>query len=216
MSCPAPTITGDDKETPITILQRPKTFSNDLGLDSSRIVHPRLPFHKRWEIYIRKRNEIFNVSSICHLSRPKRSTVRLRNFFKVRKLCRNIRVSTIVSNPKDMRYYAKVSFLDFEEYGLLDTGANISCIGGNLAQKDFSKYSNFRSARSHARTADGSTQNVLGWIDVEVTFRGSTRCLRFLIIPSITQNLILGIDFWKSFDLIRNLICTSEIGRAHV
>lgn len=37
----------------------------------------------------------------------------------------------------DMRYYAKVSFLDFEEYGLLDTGANISCIGGKLAKMTF-------------------------------------------------------------------------------
>lgn len=63
----------------------------------------------------------------------KRSTARLRKFYRNKKLCRKLLVSCIVSNHTDLRYYAKVKFLDFEELGLLDTGASISCIGSELA-----------------------------------------------------------------------------------
>lgn len=110
-----------------------------------------------------------------------------------------------------MRYYAKISFLGFDEYGLLDTGANLSCIGGSLARHDFAKYDIFKPARSNVRTADGSKQKVLGWIDANVTFKGNTRNLKLFIIPSISQNLILGIDFWKSFDLLQNVIAASDV-----
>ena len=96
----------------------------------------------RMQNYIKKRNEIFNLSEIvyCPPIKPKRSTILLRKFFKTKKTCRKLFISTIVSNPKDLRYYAKVKFLEFEEYGLIDTGANISCVGSDLASFDFSKF----------------------------------------------------------------------------
>lgn len=107
-----------------------------------------------------------------------------------------------------MRYYAQVTFLNIREYGLLDTGANISCIGGELALNDFSKFSNISKCKSNVRTADGNLQNVNGWIEVDVTFKGETRPLKIFIIPSIAQKLILGIDFCKAFNLIPDIIGT--------
>lgn len=112
-------------------------------LDVSHIIRPKLPYHKRWEIYVRKRDEIFNVSTLCQNVplKTNRSTSRIRRFYKVRKHCHRFLVSAIISDPKDLRYYSKVSFLEFEELGLLDTGANVSCIGSELALTDFSQYS---------------------------------------------------------------------------
>lgn len=164
-----------------------------------------MPYHKRWEIYKQKRDEIFNMNVISQIKSPKRSTTRLRRYFRLRKICGKIQISTIVSNPQDKRFYAKVSFLDFEEFGLLDTGANISCIGSELAQFQFSKLPNFQPIKSFVKTADGKSQNVLGWINVSISFNGKRKDMKLFIIPSISHRLILGIDFWKSFDLLGHI-----------
>lgn len=152
---------------PIKILTRPCSSNNEssLDLDVNKIIFPKLPYHKRWELYRQKRDEIFNVSSLTTelVRKPKRSTLRMRKFYRNLKICRKFLVSTVVSNPTDMRYYAKVRFLDFEEVGLLDTGANISCVGAELALCNFSKFSNFVKCKNFVKTADGKAQSVLGW-----------------------------------------------------
>lgn len=177
------------------------------------ILYPKLPYHKRLEIYLEKRDKIFNSPTMEKSARPKtkRSTLRLRNFVKKKKLCRKLLVSTIVSDPKDMRYYAKVNFLDFVEYGLLDTGANISCIGSDLARTNFSHLPDFVKCKSHVNTADGNSQVVLGFINTDVTFRQQTKLLKLFIIPSLAHRVILGIDFWKSFNLCPELVESSDI-----
>lgn len=168
---------------PVSILKRSNRVEVNDNQELSRIIYPKLPYHERWALYCKKRNEMFNEMSICTRAykKPKRSTVRYRNFFKIRKKCRKLLVSTIISNPKDMRYYAKVSFLDFEEYGLLDTGANVSCLGSDLALQDFSKFPNLHKIKSHVKTADGNAQDVRGWMDVNVTFKDQTKQLRLFM-----------------------------------
>lgn len=200
----------------IQILRKPN-FLNNPKEDISRIIYPTLPYHKRWELYVQKRNEIFSANAIEAIKPPKRSTIRLRKFFQLRKICGKIQISSIFTNPQDMRYYAKVSFLNFVEYGLLDTGANVSCIGGDLAKTDFTKYPTFNRCKSFVKTADGKRQNILAWIDVTITFKEKTSNLKIFIIPTISQRLILGIDFWKSFQLLPNftrsldvLVCNSN------
>lgn len=143
--------------------------------------------------------------------KPKRSTLRLRKFFKMKKLCSKFLVSTIVSNPKDFRYYAKVSFLDVEEYGLIDTGANVSCIGSELASKDYDKFPNFHKVTSSVKTVDGGLQKVCGWLEVNICFKTQIKPIRLLVTPSITQKLILGIDFCKIFNLFPNIIKSTTL-----
>lgn len=110
-----------------------------------------------------------------------------------------------------MRYYANVSFLGFNEFGLVDTGANISCVGSNLATYDFSAFPNFRKCKSFVKTADGTPQAVTGWLDVDLTFKNKTEKIKFFIIPSISQRVILGIDFCKTFKLIFDVIVSTDI-----
>lgn len=193
---------------PIDILRRPETlvsFANDMP---SHVLYPRRPYHERLAYYLQRRNEIFSLSSLNSISsrRPRRSTIRLRQYFRSKRLCRKFLVSAIFSKPTDMRYFAKISFLEFNEFGLLDTGASVSCLGAELALHNFSKYQNFSKCRSNVSTADGSIQRVVGWIDVLVSFKGDTRPLRFFIIPSLSQRVILGIDFWKKFGLIPDIL----------
>lgn len=139
-------------------------------------------------------------------AKPKRSTIRMRLYYKRRKRCRKLLLAAIVSNSKYNRFYPRVSFLSFREFGLLDTGANISSIGGELVQTNFTNLPSFNKCRSQVKTADGQSQIVTGWLSVEIEFKGQKRPINLFIIPSITQNLILGIDFWTSFYLMPNIV----------
>ena len=172
-----------------------------------------MPYHKRWELYLQKRKQIFCLSSLDYQRKikPKRSTSRLRKYYKIRRICRKLLVSSIVSNPKDLRYYAKVKFLTFNELGLIDTGANVSCIGSDLASYDFSKLQNFTKCKNFVKTADGQSQTVYGWLDVDVNFKNQSRQLKLFIVPSLAQRLILGIDFVKSFAIFPDLIGCTDI-----
>lgn len=183
----------------ITILK--SDFSN--SKPDHKTLFPIRPYHERYQTYMEKRNEIFTISelSIKAPKRVKRSTRRLRLFYKRRRKASTYIISAIVNNPSDRRYYAKVSFLNFTEYGLLDTGANISCLGSDLATQNFSNYPDFTPGKTGVKTADGSIQRTQGSLEVDVHFKGETHKLKLLIVPSLTQRLILGLDFWKTFSL---------------
>lgn len=205
-------LSNNSTKAGLKILKRIRISENSC-VNCQTAIRPLIPYHKKWENYMCKRNEIFQdnfVASVCN-KRQKRNTIRMRIYYKNRKICSKMLVSAIVNLPKDQRYYAKVSFLEFTEYGLLDTGASISCIGSSFAQEDFNKFPNFSKCRSHVKTADGKVQKVIGWLSVDVKFKDKSRHLKIFVIPSISQKLILGIDFLKSFELIPNIVGSVDI-----
>lgn len=149
---PITPIVQSNKTENITIMRR----ESDAAISKENsVLLPLNPYHKKLEMYIKKRNEIFNnvyISKVDKISHPKWSTIRLRQFYKRRKQCSKILVSAIVSNSKDGRFYAKVSFLNYTELGLLDTGASISCIGADLAKEHFSNLPNFCKCNTFVKT----------------------------------------------------------------
>lgn len=50
-------------------------------------------------------------------------------------------------------------------------------------------------------TADGNAQNTLGCVDFSITLNNVSTVLQVLIVPSITHDLILGMDFIQAFNL---------------
>lgn len=177
---------------------------NETGVDNfDKTLFPLRPYHRRLAEYNEIRNRIFQVSdlSLSLRKRPNRSTRRIREYFKNRKYLSKFTISTITESAGDERFYAKVSFLKYQELGLLDSGANVSCIGSDLALKDFSEFREFHQLKSCVRTADGKHQKVLGYLDVDITFKNQIRHIRILIVPTLSQRLILGVDFWKAFHL---------------
>lgn len=77
----------------------------------------------------------------------------------------------------------------------------MSCIGADLAKSDFSVFKEFVAIKSYVKTADGNLQKVSGYLYVDVIFKDQSKKLKILIVPTITQRLILGLDFWKNFHL---------------
>lgn len=49
-------------------------------------------------------------------------------------------------------------------------------------------------------TADGNAQNTLGCVDFSITLNNVSTVLQVLIVPSITHDLILGMDFIQAFN----------------
>lgn len=158
-------------------------------------------YDERLKNYLEIKNRIFSQPI------PVNNRVRrLKTYYaKIKENNKHI-ISTIFNNNQDLRSYAEVSFLDFTELGLLDTGANISCIGSTLAAKDFSALVQYKPLKSYVHTAGGEKQNITGVLNVEVTYNNLVKPLKLYVIPSIRQKLILGHDFWRIFQLAPNII----------
>lgn len=108
-----------------------------------------------------------------------------------------------VSNefPLDIRPHATISIMGLHIRGLLDSGASISCLGCNGLKRIEALGLKMKPISKSIHTADGSAQPVLGYLDLVVEFKNKSKKVRFFVVPSLTQELYLGIDFWDKFGL---------------
>lgn len=67
-----------------------------------------------------------------------------------------------------------------------------------------------RPFRSFISTADGSKNLVLGHYKLPVLYKGITRFIVFYVVPSLTQEAYLGLDFWRTFAVAPNIVPTIE------
>lgn len=68
------------------------------------------------------------------------------------------------------------------------------------------------------QTADGKAQSVVGYVDTMIEYCNKSKLIRLFVVPSLSQELYLGIDFWEKFGLapvmveeIHNALSTPEI-----
>jgi hypothetical protein len=84
---------------------------------------------------------------------------------------------------------------------LLDTGAAASCISKTLADKlklDIQPMEN----NFNLVTADKSRISVLGYTEVILDIRGAQIPLSLLVLPKLSQNLIIGNDFTRQSECL--------------
>lgn len=106
-----------------------------------------------------------------------------------------------MQNGMDNRPYVNVTVFGKTYLSLLDSGASISCFGDSLAEEIMAESKSVSKFKRSVKTADGQRQIVAGSITAEIAFGDKTDTMKFLIIPSLKQNIICGMDFWKLFDL---------------
>lgn len=140
-----------------------------------------------------------------------RSRLRIKKHFQKWRQERSKLLAAIVDNPLDIRPYAELTILGNRYTGLLDTGASISCIGGTLASKFIKDNEEFKPLSCSVRTADGKSQQIIGRLTTTVCFKQHEKEISFYIVPSLSQPLYLGIDFWKAFDLLPHCLLQNEI-----
>lgn len=128
----------------------------------------------------------------------------LRYFRKRKKICRQISQSTVSegrSDGDDNRMYAEVMVKNVPIRALMDSGANVSILGRGV--EDFLKKSGVfvHSLASYVSTACGSRQRVIGYATVPVTYLGKTKYLNVFLVPSLQQEMYLGMDAWRKFGI---------------
>lgn len=109
----------------------------------------------------------------------------------------------IVKPVGDDRPFLSVDIFGQRFSGLLDSGSAISIVGSEL----FEHFSQIGvklqgcNDLSHITTANNSEAKIEGCLFLPVEFDGSTKVIRFYVVPDISTSLIFGVDFWKSFNL---------------
>lgn len=101
----------------------------------------------------------------------------------------------------DSRPHALVLVEGVHIRGLLDSGASISCLGHNGLDRITQLNIPMKKLNRSIQTADGAPQAVLGSVEVKITYLNKTRKIRLYLVPSLSQELYLGIDFWNEFGL---------------
>lgn len=102
----------------------------------------------------------------------------------------------------DNRPYVTIKVGTEDISSLVDTGSNVSILGSPCLYllKKLNLSLNY-DISVHLTTADGQIQNTLGYVWLPVTLCTVTKNLKVLVVPSISHNLILGMDLIKSFNL---------------
>lgn len=114
----------------------------------------------------------------------------------------------ILHIAQDNRPHAEVHIHSVKLVGLLDSGANCSILG--RGSEDLLKYLQLKTHDESAiiRTADGTSHNVVKGVQLPITYDGKQLTISVLVVPSIAKELILGMDFWRAFN-IRPVVCDS-------
>lgn len=64
---------------------------------------------------------------------------------------------------------------------------------------------------SAVKTADGADQRVIGYVDAPVSYNNTTKLVRLYLIPSLSQDLYLGIDFWNIFGIKPTVVSEIDV-----
>jgi RNase H-like domain found in reverse transcriptase/Integrase zinc binding domain/Reverse transcriptase (RNA-dependent DNA polymerase)/Integrase core domain len=118
--------------------------------------------------------------------------------------------SIVINEDGDNRPYGEVEIAGFKLRGLLDSGCNITILASGAEQLINNLKLDITEQSVKVSTADGTPHVVLGSVDLPFLFNGKLAVIPTLIVPSLKQTLILGMDFWNRFG-IRPTINDKEI-----
>lgn len=106
----------------------------------------------------------------------------------------------------DGRPHVMVSLLGINFTGLLDSGASRSMIGSQGWRK-LEKLELPLRPEPHLKVtiANGAPCKIQGSVEIPVTLEGNVKIINFLVVPSLVNDIILGIDFWKEMSIVPNV-----------
>uniref|UniRef100_A0A1Y1JVH7 RNA-directed DNA polymerase n=1 Tax=Photinus pyralis TaxID=7054 RepID=A0A1Y1JVH7_PHOPY len=105
----------------------------------------------------------------------------------------------------DLRPYVKLTILNLPLIGLLDSGASRSFINQDLCFKLQQLNLKFVEQLTSCTVANSVDAQSIGYIIAPLTLKDRTVILNLLVMPSLTTDLILGIDFWDRMGIIPNV-----------
>lgn len=105
----------------------------------------------------------------------------------------------------DERPYLEISILDVPLLGLLDSGASRTLVGKPGYEILLRLGLKLQKKSVTCTVANGQSCVSVGSISTPITLQGKTRVIEILVLPELTHKLILGVDFWKSMEIVPDL-----------
>ncbi|KAJ8969833.1 hypothetical protein NQ317_012687 [Molorchus minor] len=105
----------------------------------------------------------------------------------------------------DQRPYLKVSILGCPLVGLLDSGASRTLVGTSGYEILKRVGLPLRPADVKCTVANGQSCKSLGYVSTPISLMDKTRIVDILVVPELPHQLILGVDFWMSMDIVPDL-----------
>jgi hypothetical protein len=105
----------------------------------------------------------------------------------------------------DERPYLEVSIFGHPFRGLLDSGTSHTLLGGggwSILERSGVR---LNKTKTQCTVANGAKCDCLGFVRAPVQLLDKVQVLDVLIVPDVPHDLILGIDFWKSMDIVPDL-----------
>lgn len=158
-----------------------------------------------------KQDNIRNSSSDINEKLPtlSRSRSRIKQYWYNKKRDHKICSATIIRDfpvEYDPRPRILVQVADATINGLLDSGASISILGTNCLSLLNNAGVSYHKVSSNVQTADGTRNQIIGEVFLEVTFANRTERVKFYLVPTLKEELYLGIDFWSKFHIAPTFI----------
>ena len=125
---------------------------------------------------------------------------KIKNFSRSSDKPHNLNI--IIGSSNDLRPIVQIQLGHLEFSALVDTGATRSIIGASAWDRLSHIFSPcLRSCSFSVSTADGTNQLILGEISLPFSGFNKSDLHDFIVVPSVTTPVILGVDFCRSHQL---------------
>lgn len=114
-------------------------------------------------------------------------------------------------STRDPRPYAVVELGGRNIKGLLDSGASISLLGKGCRELAEEIGLEINQYFANIRTASGQPHRILGKVHIPIKYNNKVEEICLYLCPDLEQDLYLGADFWRAFNLAPELFAIEEI-----
>ncbi|XP_063827955.1 uncharacterized protein LOC135077361 [Ostrinia nubilalis] len=128
----------------------------------------------------------------------------------VRAFSKNYKANVSTVRPddcQDARPYLNVEIGGVPCSGLLDSGAEVSIVGGSAVNYFSHLGELYKSDSTDAVvTANGSTSPTVGYMFLPVVVNDVLKVIKFYVVPGVSSSLLFGINFWKAFQIAPDVL----------
>ncbi|XP_055604322.1 uncharacterized protein LOC129752573 [Uranotaenia lowii] len=118
--------------------------------------------------------------------------------------------SLVINLNNDNRPHAVIEVLGKSITGLLDSGANCSLLGGSCVQLVEQLKLRKGSLAGGIKTADGTEHHFQTFVRLPIAYNGKTRVIPVLLLPTLPDCVILGMNFWNEFG-VKAICCSMKL-----
>ncbi|KAM8702075.1 hypothetical protein ACLKA7_001875 [Drosophila subpalustris] len=170
-----------------------------------------LPYEERVRAYMSARNRIFGERQLEGMTLATRRILKARARFRRRRMTRRQIIEAVQRDDNtDPRVFADVEVTGRKMKGLLDTGASVSLLGRGCRELVEELEWPVQPYASMVRTVAGASRPILGRVVLPVKYKERVEEIVFYMCPDLQQELYLGIDFWRAFEIAPDVLGAPE------